>query len=175
MIKYAFLVFSLLFIIPIGLGQKLTADELELYELIMAYRKSKNLPTIPVSPSLTFVAQTHSKDLAENLPDKGSCNAHSWSVKGKWTSCCYTSDHAKASCMWDKPKELTDYNYPGYEISSVGSSHLTPQEALETWKSSKAHNNVLINGDIWDTSWKAIGLGMYMGYATVWFGHYSDP
>ena len=175
MIKYAFLVFSLLFIIPIGLGQKLTADELELYELIMAYRKSKNLPTIPVSPSLTFVAQTHSKDLAENLPDKGSCNAHSWSDKGKWTSCCYTSDHAKASCMWDKPKELTDYNYPGYEISSVGSSHLTPHEALETWKSSKAHNNVLINGDIWDTSWKAIGLGMYMGYATVWFGHYSDP
>ena len=166
---------SLLLVIQFGHSQSLTSDEQKLYELIMAYRKSNNLPSIPLSPSLTIVAQTHSKDLAENRPDKGPCNAHSWSKAGKWTSCCYTSDHAKASCMWDKPKELTDYNHPGYEISSVGSDHLTPQEALKTWKSSKAHNNVLINGDVWDTSWEAIGLGMHGGYATVWFGHYPEP
>jgi len=166
---------SLLFVLPMGLAQDLTSNEQELYDLIMAYRKSKKLSMIPLSPSLTIVAQTHSKDLSVNRPDKGDCNAHSWSKNGKWTSCCYTSDHAKASCMWDKPKELSKYKYPGYEISCVGTGELSPEEALKTWKASKAHNNVIINGDIWDTKWEAIGIGMYGGYATVWFGHYPEP
>ena len=166
---------SLLFVLPMGLAQDLTSNEQELYDLIMAYRKSKKLSMIPLSPSLTIVAQTHSKDLSVNRPDKGDCNAHSWSKNGKWTSCCYTSDHAKASCMWDKPKELSKYKYPGYEISCVGTGELSPEEALKTWKASKAHNNVILNGDIWDTKWEAIGIGMYGGYATVWFGHYPEP
>lgn len=175
MIKQWFLGMSLLFVLPMGLSQDLTSNEKELYDLIMAYRKSKKLTMIPLSSSLTIVAQTHSKDLAENRPDKGECNAHSWSKNGKWTACCYTSDHAKASCMWDKPKELSKYQYPGYEISCVGSGELSPEEALKTWKASKAHNNVIINADIWDTKWEAIGIGMFGGYATVWFGHYPEP
>ena len=170
-----FLILTLIFSVSFGFTQELTKNEAELYQLIMAYRKRKNLPKIPLSPSLTYVAQTHSKDLAENRPDVGNCNAHSWSDNGKWTSCCYTSDHAKASCMWDKPKELSNYEFPGYEISCVSSDELTPEEALNTWKLSKAHNNVIVNKGIWDTKWEAIGIGMYEGYATVWFGHYPEP
>ena len=175
MIIKGFVLIGLFFVVSIGFSQDLTKDEQQLYELIMDYRKSVNLPLIPLSKSLTIVAQTHSKDLANYRPDNGLCNAHSWSKNGRWTSCCYTSDHAKASCMWDKPKELTDYNHPGYEISCVGSDQLSPQEALETWKTSNAHNNVIINEDIWDSNWRAIGIGVYEGYATVWFGHYIDP
>ena len=77
--------------------------------------------------------------------------------------------------MWDKPKELSNYEFPGYEISCVSSDELTPEEALNTWKLSKAHNNVIVNKGIWDTKWEAIGIGMYEGYATVWFGHYPEP
>jgi len=32
-----------------------------------------------------------------------------------------------------------------------------------------------VNKGIWDTKWEAIGIGMYEGYATVWFGHYPEP
>ncbi len=77
--------------------------------------------------------------------------------------------------MWDKPKELSSYKFPGYEISCVSSDELTPEEALNTWKLSTAHNNVIVNKGIWDTKWEAIGIGMYEGYATVWFGHYPEP
>lgn len=44
----------------------LSAEEKKLYDLMMAYRKSKGLESIPLSAKLTQVAQTHAKDLAEN-------------------------------------------------------------------------------------------------------------
>ena len=161
--------------VPISLAQELSADEQQLYDFIMDYRKSMNLSSIPISQSLTYVAQTHSRDLAENRPDHDQCNLHSWSKMGKWKSCCYTSDHAKAQCMWDKPKEMTGYVYPGYEISCVGTSTLSPKEALDIWISSQPHHEVIINKGIWIDPWKAIGIGIHEGYATVWFGHYAEP
>jgi hypothetical protein len=42
----------------------LSPDEQELYDLIMDYRTAESLDTIPFSPSLTLVAQTHAEDLA---------------------------------------------------------------------------------------------------------------
>lgn len=173
--KKPFLFFAVIFCVFFANSQELTTNEKELYNLLMEYRKSKNLSVIPLSKSLITVAQLHSRDLAQNHPDKNKCNAHSWSNNGEWEPCCYTSDHAKASCMWDKPKELTNYNYPGYEIACVGTETLSPKEALDNWKTSPAHNNVIINGDIWDSKWEAIGIGMCKGYATVWFGHYPEP
>ena len=153
----------------------ISSDEIELYNLIMDYRKSKGLENIPLSNSLTIVAQTHCKDLVNNKPDLNKkCNAHSWSNKGKWSSCCYTSDHKEASCMWDKPKELTPYAGYGFEIA-VGSSEsayedyiMTPDYAISSWKKSIHHNNVIINKDIWKaTKWNAIGVGIYKGFATA--------
>ena len=155
-------------------SQELSTEEQNLYDLILEYRSDKGLAVIPLSKSLTKVAQLHSRDLAVNRPDQGDCNAHSWSNKGEWTSCCYTSDHAKASCMWDKPKELSSYDHPGYEISCVGSIPMSAVNALKTWKSSKSHNDVIVNLDIWDQDWLAIGVGMHQGYATVWFGHFQE-
>ena len=161
----------------------ISADEAKLYELIMDYRKSKGLESIPLSNSLTVVAQTHCKDLAENKPDLSEdCNAHSWSDVGDWTSCCYTPDHAQANCMWDKPGELSSYPGRGFEIA-VGSSEpafdtfvMTPEYAIDSWKKSVHHNNVLINEAIWKSSkWNAIGVGIKKGFACVWFGKKIDP
>ena len=142
----------------------------------MQYRKSLNLPSIPLSKSLTIVAQTHVKDLDTYKPDqKKSCNMHSWSDKGKWTSCCYTDDHKRASCMWSKPAELTNYKGVGYEIAHWSSSSVTPTGALKGWKNSKGHNEVLTNKGIWQNKeWQAIGIGIKNNYAVVWFGEEKD-
>jgi uncharacterized protein YkwD len=153
----------------------ISAQEMKLYQLINSYRKQKKLPPIPLSKSLTFVAQTHSKDLMENKPDTGNCNGHSWSNKGKWTSCCYTPDHLQKECMWNKPKELTTYTDTGYEIAYFSSVGVNPEQALAVWKKSPGHNIVMINGPGWkDFKWKSMGVGIYKNYATVWFGVEPD-
>jgi uncharacterized protein YkwD len=153
----------------------ISQDEMKLYNLINSYRKQKKLPAVPLSKSLTFVAQTHAKDLMDNKPDKGNCNGHSWSNKGKWTACCYTPDHAQSECMWNKPKELTSYTDTGYEIAYFTSVGVKPEQALEVWKKSSGHNIVMINGTGWkDFKWKSMGVGIYKNYATVWFGVEPD-
>ncbi|MCR9174281.1 MAG: CAP domain-containing protein, partial [bacterium] len=131
-------------------------EELKLHALINAYRAENNLEEIPLSKSLSFVAQQHCKDLSDNSPDlEEGCNTHSWSNNGNWSSCCYTADHKQAKCMWNKPSELTNYSGYGYEIA-VGSSNtnfegfvVSAEFALDSWKDSFHHNNVILNRDIW--------------------------
>ena len=157
-------------------SQTISQEEQKLYEKIMEYRASKGLGLIPLSGSLTIVAQTHVKDLKINNPTNNLCNMHSWSSNGSWSSCCYTSDHKQASCMWNKPKELTSYLGSGYEIA-FGSSNakITAEDALNGWKNSSGHNAVIINQGIWANNiWKAIGIGITDGYAVVWFGEDLD-
>jgi len=149
-----------------------SANEWKLHALINQYRVHRKLPKIPLSKSLTHVARTHVRDLAAH-PPRGRCNLHSWSAHGKWTRCCYTSDHAKAKCMWYKPKELTNYKGEGFECAYKGSND--PKEALRSWKSSLLHNEVIINRGIWAShTWKSIGVGIYKGYAVIWFGEKVD-
>lgn len=161
---------------------ELTAEEKQLYELIMNYRTQKHLPAIPLSSNLTVVAQTHAKDLHENRPFNKKCNMHSWSRKGEWKACCYTSDHKNAECMWDKPRELTSYKGDGFEIAHGFANYdkyqgvdVTPETALDGWKKSKGHNQVIVNLGIWkDVEWQAIGIGIYKDFAVVWFGREKD-
>jgi uncharacterized protein YkwD len=155
-------------------------EEMKLYELMMKYREEKGLPRIPISKSLTYVAQIHVIDLSENFSGfDASCNAHSWSGKGNWTACCYTADHANAQGMWDKPRELTSYKGNGYEIAfyitGSGNVQAKAESALNTWKGSSGHNSVIINEGSWKSmNWKAIGIGIYKGYAVTWFGAEQD-
>jgi hypothetical protein len=153
----------------------LSPHEIELYQLMMKYRKSKKLNDVKLSRSLSLVAQEHARDLYENKPSHGNCNPHSWSDKGKWKSCCYPSDHSRAECMWDKPRELTSYSSNGYEIVAYFSNGISPGQALEMWKKSPEHNDVILNKSIWKKiSWNAVGIGIYKNYATVWFGESKD-
>lgn len=169
------LLFLLCHVIAFAQNKKvcLSEEEYKLYEMIMQYRKTKNLPVIPLSASLTFVAQTHCKDMMENPPQQP-CNMHSWSNKGKWKPVCYTSDHKKADLMWSKPSELTKYKGNGYEISFWSSNAVRANEALQSWKKSSGHNTVIINSGIWKEKWNAIGIGIVGNYAVVWFGNETD-
>jgi uncharacterized protein YkwD len=155
----------------------LNSEEQKLYELMMTYRKSKGLEPIPISAKLTTVAQTHAKDLMNHykFDFTNKCNPHSWSTKGKWSSCCYTSDHKQAKCMWDKPKEIAGYAGAGYEIAYYSSKGATAVEGLEGWKKSAAHNPLIINDGMWSkANWKSIGIGFYGEYGIVWFGELED-
>jgi uncharacterized protein YkwD len=176
------LLFSLIFIQSTSFSDKpdavcITSEEKKLYDLMMAYRKKNKLPPIPLSPKLTLVAQMHARDLAENFDfqNVSTCNPHSWSNKGQWTSCCYTNDHKEAKCMWDKPKEIAGYESAGYEIAYFSSRGATAEEGLAGWQKSTSHNPVILNEGIWaKATWNAIGIGFYKEYGVVWFGEQAD-
>jgi hypothetical protein len=125
----------------------LNEDEIELARLVNEYRVQNHLKPVPISPSLTTVAQTHVLDLNANYsPEQNStCNMHSWSNKGPWRPCCYDSQHTQAKCMWEKPRELTSYKSEGFEIAFWGGGTLSnresafaPASALEGWKKTQA-------------------------------------
>ena len=156
----------------------LSAEEKKLYEVLNAYRETLDLKSIQYSPSLSMVAQAHVKDLAENYDylSQGKCNPHSWSKKGKWKGCCYTSDHKKPECMWEKPMEIANYNSKGYEILYFASNGATAAAALKGWQESPSHHPVMINSGVWEQAdWNAMGVGIYREYAAVWFGVMEEP
>lgn len=157
-------------------GSTLSEEEMKLYNLVMQYRASMGLYSIPLSKSLTYVAQVHVRDLDRyySLDNNGICNMHSWSSNGNWSSCCYTSDHARATCMWNKPSELTSYRGRGYEIAYASYGNATADGALEGWKKSPKHHETIINQGIWQSRWNAIGVGIYNNYAVIWFGREQD-
>ncbi|MBX2804030.1 MAG: hypothetical protein KTR31_40515 [Myxococcales bacterium] len=153
-----------------------TVLEQDLYDAINSYRAENGLPAVPFSASLSMVARTHATDLLTNRPHevREECNLHSWSAFGNWTQCCYTPDHARADCMWDKPREITDYPGDGYEISAFGASD--DASALALWKSSTSHEDVILNRGIWeDQAWAAMGVGADGSFFNVWFGVEVDP
>ena len=144
-------------------------------DVINNYRKENNLSVIPVSPSLTTIAEIHAKDLTENYVLSDKCNIHSWSDKGKWIPFCYSPDQSNAQLMWDKPRELTSYTGNGYEIAVFRSDTMTASIALNLWISSEEHLDVILNKGIWkDLKWKAIGGAINGKYAVAWFGEETD-
>ena len=172
---------------PDAPGSCLSAEEFELGRLINEYRASVGLPAAPFSKSLTMVAQTHVLDLQTNYPGRDwgkdsrgiNCNMHTWSDKGYWTPVCYTPDHEYAEGMWFKPREITRgvYTDYGYEISAgYWGKDITAQDALNLWKKSSGHNDVIIEQGAWSgQKWPAMGIGISKTYAVVWFSSTSDP
>jgi len=153
----------------------LSPAEQELFDLINEYRISRGLSEVPFSSALTQVAQIHAKDLMENHTPGGRCNMHSWSNKGPWKGCCYRENHKNPGCMWDKPSEIAGYDSPGYEIAYWHSQAAEPAVALEVWKKSPGHHAVIANlGVFKDANWRAMGVGIYQGYAVVWFGELEE-
>ena len=162
----------------------LSLQEMTLFNKINDYRLENGLEVIPLSASLSFVAKTHATDLSYNRPAYKDCNMHSWSTKGKseWKPCCYKDDHEEKECMWNKPKELTNYHGEGYEIcfgfAQFGvyrGDSATAQTAFEAWQLSSKHNDVILNKNEWkNAKWKAIGIGMDRDFACVWFGEEED-
>jgi uncharacterized protein YkwD len=161
------------------MGDCLSPEEAQLVTLINDYRADNGLEPIPVTKSLTAVAQWHVWDLDEQHPHDATCNLHSWSSEGTWSEVCYTSDHAQAAGMWNKPREITAdaYDANGYEIAYWSSGGATAEGALNGWKGSSGHNAVILSEGIWAgrDPWPAMGVGIREGYAVVWFGDVDDP
>lgn len=191
--KWAFL---LLFTIGIGLPAAANArsepagclnpHEAELAALVNEYRAENGRPKIPVSKALTRVAQWHNADTAhanDVLRTWGKdprCNLHSWyGVPGSsYEKCCYTADHAKAACMWDKPYELSGGAYPGAGFENAAVGYASPKAALAGWKSSDGHDRVILNKGMWKSyTWKAMGVGVDPVHKSyyLWFGLDADP
>jgi hypothetical protein len=166
--------------VPPNTASCLSVAETELAALTNAYRQQNSLAALPVSFSLSSVAQWHVWDLHANSPDGGSCNLHSWSNArpALWQPMCYTADHAQAAQMWNKPRQVTAnvYNANGYEIASGFGGSISASQALNLWKASPAHNAVILNSGIWAPfPWHAMGVGLHQGYAVIWFGELVDP
>ena len=160
--------------------------EIELAGLINAYRVENGLPAVPVSNSLTKVAQWHINDAVYAATVSGeyggdpSCNVHTWyGMPGApYEPCCYTPDHTQSECMWLKPEKITGglYSSDGYEMGGTG--YESPTAALAGWKESASHNQLLLNLGAWQSfSWKAMGVGIdeELDFYFVWFGTSVDP
>lgn len=163
-------------LMALGLSEK----EAKLYYDINAYRESLGLPKLSLSKSLTTVARTHVADSNAHTPENQvdvrgiQGNLHSWSSYGSWTPVVYTSYHQYAANMWSKPSELTSYPGSGFEISSRYSLAMTPDVALDSWKGSQGHNDVMTTQGMW-SDLKTMGVGIDGKYAHVWFGQDADP
>lgn len=163
----------------------ITAEENKLIQLINAHRAAAGLPAVPATRTLTRVSRSHVRDLATNHPDQGidsdrklACNLHSWSANGPWSAVCYTGDHYYAAKMWSKPGELSGgvYTGNGYENAYGSSGQTTAAGAFASWAADPSHDDVIVERGIWQSyHWPAMGVGIYGGYAVLWFGDKTDP
>lgn len=165
-------------------GECLSEEEAELARLINEARRSHGLAELPISRSLTQVAQWHVIDLERNRPRSGPDgqgslgSLHSWSSRGIWTPVCYKGDRLSVQRMRNKPREITSnlFTGSGYEIAYRHSAGATPSRALAGWMRSPGHNGVLLQKGSWARAgWTSMGVGMYGEYAVAWFGNRPDP
>ncbi|MFB2834701.1 CAP domain-containing protein [Floridanema evergladense] len=150
-------------------GDGFESEEIKLYNLINEYRAQNGLAPITASKALSTVANRHVQDLAENIGTL----THSWS------DAPYDPNNPSTySAMWTAPQRLnTGYSGYGYENAFGGSGNYiaTATDALQAWKNSPAHNAVILNQEIWQNlQWNALGVGLYKGYAVIWFGEQPD-
>lgn len=152
-------------------------------KIIGAWMCVAGLFIIGASDSLaaSSVAQWHVIDAVENEDSvfDGACNLHSWSNMQPelWSAVCYTPDHAQASKMWVKPKEITGrlFRSNGYEIADWGYTSVAAM--MLGWQTSPGHNDVILNQGIWSGfPWKAMGVGVDLQsrYYFVWFSDVTD-
>lgn len=148
-------------------GDELDEKEKQLAALINQYRSRNHLPAIPLSPSLSVVANRHVRDMYLNLK----------TLSHDWSNCPVSQDW---NCMWGAPQRLgTHYPGQGYE-NAFGSqewSIANVADILEAWKEhgNGPHNDVILNRAMWQhKKWQALGIGIYQGYAVMWVGSEVD-
>lgn len=161
-------------------GTCVSEEEARLLDAVNAYRDDNGLAHVAWSKSLMTVAQWHAWDAGANSPFNATCNRHSWSDARPdlWTEVCYTPDHANAEGVWFKPREITGNIYTAASFENAAWGYLTPEAALNGWKNSIGHNNVILNRDIWTRyTWRAMGVGVNSesNYYFLWFSDRVDP
>ncbi|RMH73420.1 MAG: CAP domain-containing protein [Cyanobacteria bacterium J007] len=151
----------------------LEPEEVKLFDLVNEYRAENGLPAIRLSKALTLVANRHVLDLAENIGR----------VTHDWSDASFSNN---PNVMWNAPQRFnTDYPGLGYEnvmgYPGFNGPDMTAEVALDGWKNStEGHRQVILNqpgpnGDWSQRNWNALGVGIYEGYAVLWFGEEGDP
>jgi hypothetical protein len=165
-----------------------TLFSMALFDAVNEYRLlkgRKDLLKVPLSTTMTRVAQAHVTDLLDpnpELPSSPACNPHSWITAPH--SCCYDGTLHTAACMWDKPSKLSNGRYKGagFEILMQAQSvRRSPAEdaadvasiAVAAWARRESHRAVILNQSPWDeTAFQALGCGV--GWSATWAGK-SQP
>jgi uncharacterized protein YkwD len=151
-------------------GDGVNAEERKLYRAINRYREKNGLPSVRFSKALSTVANRHVVDLHENIGY----------VTHSWSDAYYNPRDPKTfPSMWEAPQRLGT-GYPGYAYENVlgtrGRYTATARDALKAWKKSPTHNDLMLSRGIWrGVKWKALGVGLYKGFASIWFGEKADP
>ncbi len=145
-------------------GDEINPTEKELFRIINEYRAQNKLPPVALSEPLSFVANRRLLDLTINVK---------YLTHG-WSNCPYDiKNQSTWNCVFDSPRRLNaGYLGQGFEnlYRNLGGG-ATPVLALEAWKKSPTHNNLILNLDIWkDMKFDALGVGISGNYAAIWFG-----
>ena len=145
-------------------GDEISPPEKELFRIINEYRAQNKLSPVAISEPLSFVANRHLLDLTLNVKF----------LTHGWSNCVYDLKKEETwNCLFDSPQRLnTDYNGQGFEnLYRNLNGSATPVQALEAWKKSPLHNNLILNLDIWkNTKYDAFGVAVSGNYAAIWFG-----
>ena len=162
----------------------LNQDEELLAQLVNEYRVANSLNDIPLSQTLTLVAQWHVADhdyATEVTGEYGSdpnCSQYSWyGIPGApYTTCCFSGDQADYPCMWDKPSEISNNVYTAYGFELAAYGYASVEDALQAWQDSFVHNDMILNLGMWSSFvWRAMGTGVDSGRYFVWFSTLDDP
>lgn len=179
---FSFFVF-LLIVFPLGtLAQKLPADfclaepEYNLIKQLNVYRQAHGAAFVPVSAALSYVGQTHTRDLFLNHPDSQGGSLHNWSAAGRWTPFRLDIHKPDKRKMYAKPAELTAYTGNGYELVYYDNTQQALENAWQAWIENPASKALILNTGQWVAfEWQAVGVGVFEGYVSLWLGTRSDP
>lgn len=153
----------------------LSNDEATLFNLINGLRVANGQEPLLLSKSLSYVAQLHVRDLSMTQQSGTECNHHSWSDKGNWTPICYPREQTRKKSVWDKPKELTRYPSVAYEVVYWENSAALPEMIIDNWKTTKQSSELVLSQAKWSkNNWKVVGVAVFKGYASAWFGEAYD-
>jgi hypothetical protein len=153
----------------------ISEDENRLFESINLFIVENGGKSLSLSKSLSYVARTHINDLSQNRPDTSVCNLSSWSDKGNWTACCYNPYILDPDCMWDKPKQITEFRYRGYELALYFEEEFNSDTVMLMLYSSKfALDMLLTKGEYSSKKWDCMGVGINNNYSSIWFAQRPD-
>lgn len=149
--------------------------ENQLFESINIFLTENGKKPLQLSKSLSYVAKVHINDLQQNHPDTSICMLSSWSDKGEWTPCCYNAYVHDPDCMWDKPKELTNFKYRGYEIALFFEEEFNADTVMQLlYSSNRVLDMLLTKGDYLSKKWVCMGIGINDNYTSIWLAQRSD-
>lgn len=139
-------------------AQSYEAAEVEVIELINAYRQENGLGTLSLSSPLSVASERHSEDMG--------------------TYGFFAHDTAQSSYYqpgWGHSERIAQegYEYDTFTAENLAYGQATPQEAFEAWRNSPGHNAAML-GD-----YSVVGVGLVnvggVPYWTTVFGAEVDP